>query len=63
MQGCGKGGCFNILAFVVPQICDGMVGIPDIADTISLSLDQEVQLNLLLGHTTQNVGSRGRGKF
>ena len=76
MQGCGGGGCFNILAIIVPQICDGMVGICAATDTISPFLkanlelvDQQsvgaacIYLNLLFHHTTQNVGSQGEGVF
>ena len=44
MQGCGGGGYFNILAIVVPQICDGMVGICAVADTISPSLKANLEL-------------------
>ena len=44
MQGYGGGGCFNILAIVVPQICDGMIGICAIADTISPSLKANLKL-------------------
>ena len=44
MQGCGEGGGFNILAIVVPQNCDGIVGICANADTISPSLKANLEL-------------------
>ena len=73
MQGCGEGGCFNILVIVVPQICDGLVGTCAMADTISPSLKANLELVdqqsvgaaciSIYFYTTQNVGFGGEACF